>query len=115
MEIALIELFNKIINPFEKIILVDGNIMPEFKKNFAILGSAHNINEIRCKEAQNVGLIFISSIFKKNKNHLGFYKFINLKRKTYKNVVALGGINRKNVKKLSLTKCFGFAGISYFE
>ena len=34
MEIALIELFNKIINPFEKIILVDGNIMPEFKKIF---------------------------------------------------------------------------------
>ena len=34
MEIALIELFNKIINPFEKIILIDGNIMPEFKKNF---------------------------------------------------------------------------------
>ena len=34
MEFALIDLFNKIINPLEKIILIDGNIMPEFKKNF---------------------------------------------------------------------------------
>ena len=36
------------------------------KKNFKILGSAHNIKEIRLKEKQNVCLIFISSIFKKN-------------------------------------------------
>ena len=34
MEIALIDLFDKIINPQEKIILIDGNIMPDFKKNF---------------------------------------------------------------------------------
>ena len=34
MEIALINLFDKIINPQETIILIDGNIMPDFKKNF---------------------------------------------------------------------------------
>ena len=34
MEIALINLFDKIINPQETIILIDGNIMPDFKNNF---------------------------------------------------------------------------------
>ena len=42
----------------------------KLKKNFKILGSAHNIKEIRLKEKQKVSLIFISSIFKKNKNYL---------------------------------------------
>ncbi len=85
------------------------------KKNFKILGSAHNIKEIRLKEKQNVCLIFISSIFKKNKNYLGLYKFINLEKLTDINIIALGGINRSNLKKLSLTNCTGFAGINYFK
>ena len=36
-----------------------------YKKNFKIVGSAHNIKEIRIKENQNVGKIFLSSLFKK--------------------------------------------------
>ena len=87
----------------------------KLKKNFKILGSAHNIKEIRLKEKQKVSLIFISSIFKKNKNYLGLYKFINLEKLTSINVIALGGISRSNLKKLSLTNCAGFAGISYFK
>ena len=87
----------------------------KLKKNFKILGSAHNIKEIRLKEKQKVNLIFISSIFKKNKNYLGLYKFINLEKLTDINIIALGGINRSNLKKLSLTSCAGFAGISYFR
>ena len=46
-----------------------------FKKNFIILGSAHNLYEIRSKESQNVKAIFLSSIFKKNKNFLGINRF----------------------------------------
>ena len=42
-----------------------------FKKKFIIVGSAHNIFEIRDKEIQNVKIIFISSLFKKNSNYLG--------------------------------------------
>ena len=34
METALINIFDQIINPSETIILVDGNIMPKFNKNF---------------------------------------------------------------------------------
>jgi len=46
-----------------------------YKKNFKIIGSAHNLKEIRIKELQNVEKIFLSSLFKKNKNFLGINKF----------------------------------------
>ena len=46
-----------------------------FKKKFNIIGSAHNIKEIKTKEIQKVNSIFISSLFKKNKNYLGINKF----------------------------------------
>ena len=36
-----------------------------YKKNFRIIGSAHNLKEIRIKENQNVRKIFLSSLFKK--------------------------------------------------
>ena len=65
---------------------LDGAYIPSFnksfnhlnyslKKNFQIIGSAHNINEIRVKEIQKVKKILISSIFKKNKNYLGINRF----------------------------------------
>ena len=55
---------------------LDGAYIPSFnrsithlafslKKNFHIIGSAHNIKEIKIKEIQKVSKIFISSIFKK--------------------------------------------------
>ena len=105
---------------------LDGAYLPSFNKgfdhlryqikpSFIILGSAHNLKEIRIKENQKVELIFISSIFKKNDNYLGFYKFIRLKKNTKKKVLALGGISKSNIKKLKLLNCFGFSGISYFE
>ena len=86
-----------------------------FKKGFSILGSAHNYKEIKIKEKQHVQEIFLSSIFKKNKNFLGINKFKNLTNQTSKNVIALGGISNNNFKKLKLTHCKGFAGISFFE
>ena len=86
-----------------------------FKKNFIILGSAHNIFEMRTKELQNVNAIFLSSIFKKNKNYLGLNKFKSLSLLSKKPLIALGGISTNNLKKLSLTNCVGFAGISFFE
>tara|TARA_Y100000591_G_scaffold317964_1_gene328263 strand:+ start:1571 stop:2089 length:519 start_codon:yes stop_codon:yes gene_type:complete len=86
-----------------------------FKRKFNIIGSAHNLKEIRTKENQNVRKLFLSSLFKKNKNYLGIYKFKLLKKLTNKNVVALGGISKKNIKKLELLRLSDFAGISYFE
>ena len=86
-----------------------------YKQNFDIIGSAHNLKEIRIKEKQSVKRIFISSLFKKNKNFLGINKFKILAKLTKKNVVALGGISSKNNRKLSLLKQSDFAGISFFE
>ena len=105
---------------------LDGAYIPSFNtntnhlsfsknKNFLLLGSAHNNKEIKIKEKQGVNVLFLSSIFKKNKNYLGLNKFRLLANLTNKKVIALGGITNNNLKKLSLVNCKGFAGISYFE
>ena len=105
---------------------LDGAYIPSFnkstqhlafslKKNFKIIGSAHNIKEIKIKEIQNVNRIFISSLFKKNKNYLGINKFKLISKLTRKKVVALGGISKKNLNTLRLLNNSEFAGISYFE
>ena len=86
-----------------------------FKKDFRIIGSAHNLKEMKIKEHQNVEKIFLSSLFKKNKNYLGINKFKNLSKLTKKKVVPLGGISKDNLNKLKILKNFDFAGISYFE
>ena len=86
-----------------------------YKKNFKIIGSAHNLKEIRTKEIQNVRKIFISSLFKKNKNFLGINRFKLLSKLSKRNIVVLGGISKENKKKLTLLDQRDFAGISYFE
>ena len=86
-----------------------------FKKNFNIVGSAHNIKEIRIKEKQGLKKIFLSSLFKKNKNFLGIYRLKLLSKLTKKPIVVLGGISKKNLNKLKLFKKIDFAGISFFE
>ena len=86
-----------------------------YKKNFKIIGSAHNLKEIRIKEKQKVEKIFLSSLFKKNKNFLGINRFKLLSKLTTKNIVVLGGVSKQNIKKLSLINQSDFAGISYFE
>jgi thiamine-phosphate pyrophosphorylase len=91
------------------------NLHYSYKKKFEIIGSAHNLKEIRIKEQQRVDKIFLSSLFKKNKNFLGLYKFKLLSTLTKKKVVALGGISKKNIKLLKLLNIKGFAGISFFE
>ena len=86
-----------------------------YKQNFNIVGSAHNLKEIKIKEKQKVNKIFLSSLFKKNKNYLGLNKFKLLSKLTNKKIVVLGGISKKNLNKLKILNQSGFAGISYFE
>ena len=86
-----------------------------FKKNFKIVGSAHNLKEIRIKENQKVRKIFLSSLFKKNKNFLGINKFKLISKLTKKDIIILGGVSKNNIRKLSILNHSGFAGISYFE
>ena len=69
---------------------LDGVYLPSFnkdfrhnnyllKKEFIVLGSAHNLKEIKIKEKQGVKAIFISSVFRKKGTYLGINKFNNLK------------------------------------
>ena len=44
-----------------------------------------------------------------------FYKFNLLSKLVLMNVIALGGINKKNIKKLKMVNCSGFAAIRYFK
>ena len=105
---------------------LDGAYIPSFnksvshlsfskRKDFLLIGSAHNNKEIKIKEKQGVSVLFLSSIFKKNKNYLGLNKFKLLKNLTNKKIIALGGVSNENLKKLNLVKCEGFAGISFFQ
>ena len=70
-----------------------------YKKKFKIIGSAHNLLEIKIKENQSVSKIFLSSLFKRNKNYLGINKFKILSNFSKKRIVALGGF-KENLKNL---------------
>jgi len=81
------------------------------------LGSAHNIKEINQKIMQKIDYLFISPIFKtkmKNK-YLGLIKFNILSNLFSKNIVALGGINKKNINIIKNKKNYSFASISYIK
>lgn len=107
---------------------LDGVYIPSFnknlcfkkfnlKKNFLIIGSAHNYNEMKIKEKQGAKIIFLSPLFqtKNYKKKLGIIKFNLLSRLSLKKIIALGGINKSNLKKLKITNADGFSGISYFK
>tara|TARA_E500000178_G_scaffold332103_1_gene365618 strand:+ start:652 stop:1212 length:561 start_codon:yes stop_codon:yes gene_type:complete len=107
---------------------LDGVYLPSFNrkfyhkkfqyfKNFIIIGSAHSLKEMRIKENQNVEQIFLAPLFKTFKSNkiLGIVRFNNLSKFTNKPLIALGGINKNNIKQLKLINGEGFAGISYFN
>jgi len=105
---------------------LDGIYIPSFNKDLSfikkkdqrlkVLGSAHNFKEINIKKKQKVDFLFISPIFKTNKSSkfLDIYKFNIFSKFTKKKVIALGGINKSNIKKINMIRCCGYAGISYF-
>ena len=107
---------------------LDGVYLPSFNrkfyhkkfqyfKNFIIIGSAHSLKEMRIKENQNVEQIFLAPLFKTFKSNkiLGIVRFNNLSKFTKKPLIALGGINKNNIKQLKLINGEGFAGINYFN
>lgn len=87
------------------------------RKNFTILGSAHNATELKFREKQGINLIFISPLFltKSYKKNLGIVKFNLLSKISKKPVIALGGIRKNNINKIKLIKAIGFSGITYFN
>ena len=107
---------------------LDGVYIPSFKKlcnyknlnakkNFKIIGSAHNLIELNKKEKQGCTSIFIAPIFKTKKNDyfLDTARFNLLAKNTKKKIIALGGINHLNYKRLKSTNVVGFASISWIK
>ena len=105
----------------------DGVYIPSFnktlkykniiKKKFEVIGSAHNIKEVINKELQGCTRIFLSPIFKtkKNRYHLGVTRFNLIKLWTKKEIISVGGINKKNIKYLKMCDVKGLAGISWIK
>ena len=86
-------------------------------KDFKIIGSAHNIKEVKIKEKQGCTNIFISPIFHNPKNNffLGIIKFNLINLFTNVKTIALGGINQNNIKLLKSTKVEGYASITWIK
>ena len=105
----------------------DGLYIPSFhkqlrfqnitKKNLEIIGSAHNAIELKIKEKQGCSSIFLSPIFKNNKNKkfLDVIKTNLLKKLTKNQIVLLGGINQKTLKRSKLCSPSGVAAISWIK
>jgi len=104
----------------------DGLYIPSFYKQLRfknivkkleIIGSAHNATELKIKEKQGCSLIFISPIFKnsKNKKFLDVIKTNLLKKLTKRQIVLLGGVNLKTLKRSKLCSPNGVAAISWIK
>ena len=105
----------------------DGLYIPSFhkqlsfqnitKKNLEIIGSAHNAIELKIKEKQGCSSIFLSPIFKNNKNkkYLDVIKTNLLRKMTKNKIVLLGGISQKTLKRSRLCNPNGVAAISWIK
>ena len=94
-----------------------GNIV--LKKNFKIIGSAHNQLEYSLKNKQSCELIMLSPLFYNKKYSqnkiLNVCKFNLISMGWDKKICALGGISLNNFKKLNMTRCSAVAFISLMK
>ena len=93
---------------------LDGVYLPSFNNCLRHLNYPKQKKFI-IKELQKVDIIFIASLFNKKKTYLGLNKFIALTKLTKKKVIALGGINNRNLRKLNLLNIYGYSGITLFS
>ncbi len=87
----------------------------KFKKNFDVIGSAHNVMELNIKIRQKVKSIFIAPVFKKKLNKLGIYGFLKLRNFTNKKLIVLGGVTTEKMNMINFLNAEGFAAINYFQ
>ena len=94
-----------------------GNIV--LKKNFKIIGSAHNQLEYSLKNKQSCEMIMLSPLFYNKKYSqnkiLNVCKFNLISMGWNKKICALGGISLNNLKKLNMTRCSSVAFISLMK
>ena len=89
------------------------------KKNFKIIGSAHNQLEYSLKNKQSCEMIMLSPLFYNKKYSqnkiLNVCKFNLISMGWDKKICALGGISLNNLKKLNMTRCSAIAFISLMK
>ena len=90
----------------------DGFYISAYNHKFKIIGSAHNVNEIRAKKFQGCSTIIFSRLFKTSyqykKGYLGVVRY-NLMANLFRNqLIPLGGIKISNLNKLKNVKCDAF-------
>jgi thiamine-phosphate pyrophosphorylase len=95
-----------------------GNIILK-RKNFKIIGSAHNQLEYSLKRQQLCEMILLSPLFYNKKYSqnmiLNVCKFNLISMNWKRKVCALGGINLNNLKKLNMTRSSAAAFISLMK
>ena len=95
-----------------------GNIILK-KKNFKIIGSAHNQSEYSLKKKQLCEMIMLSPLFYNKKYSqnmiLNVCRFNLISMNWKKKICALGGISLNNLKKLNMTKSSAAAFISLMK
>jgi thiamine-phosphate pyrophosphorylase len=94
-----------------------GNIV--LKKNFKIIGSAHNQLEYSLKSKQSCEMIMLSPLFYNKKYSqnkiLNVCKFNLMSMGWDKKICALGGISLNNLKKLNMTRSSAVGFISLMK
>lgn len=97
----------------------DKSRLQNFKQNLKIIGTAHNQLDYIIKKDQGCDKIFFSPLFKTKKYSinkiLGVNKFNLISKNWKKEILALGGIDEKNIKLLKNLRVSGFGGISFFK
>ena len=108
---------------YRRILSMDGNHLPQWvnynnKEHKMVSISVHTAKDIRKSINVKADLVFISPVFPssshKSKHHLGVIKLGLLARLFKKDVIALGGINNKNIARLRSLPISGCAGIDVF-
>lgn len=97
----------------------NNKIYHHYKASFKVIGSAHSQKEFYFKSRQKCEYIFLSPIFKTDKytnnKILGLIKFNLITLDWKKKLIALGGINESNLRKIFLTKCRGLGFVSWMR
>ena len=86
------------------------------KSNYKIIGSAHNIKELKIKILQGCSSIIFSRLFKVDhpfkRGFLGVIRFNLFKLSRKEDLIPLGGINLSNLTKLKMVQSNSFALLS---
>jgi len=84
--------------------------------NYKLIGSAHNLKELKIKISQGCTTIIYSRLFKVSheykRGYLGVIKYNLFRLSRNENIIPLGGIKISNLNKLKMVKTNSFAIMS---